>query len=146
MACSRCLGPWQRKSLVCARAKTRINYLCACIAINLSLTIVFNINPKKRRKPLLSDTANTTDLEQWYIGSSIILGFGVILVPTVMGHFGKNTSRGSSNSFWYVFFSLCSVQLTCQLVQARCAIKYNKIADEQCPIRNKRSSDTLSTL
>jgi hypothetical protein len=32
-----------------ASTDTRINYLCACIAINLSLTIVFNINPKKRR-------------------------------------------------------------------------------------------------
>lgn len=31
-----------------------INYLCACIAINLGLTIVFNINPKKWRESALS--------------------------------------------------------------------------------------------
>jgi len=48
-------------------------------------------------------TTNEPDLEGWYIGLSIVLGFGVILVPTVLGHFGKNTSRGNSNnSFWYV--------------------------------------------
>jgi hypothetical protein len=47
--------------------------------------------------------ADGIDLERWYIGLSILLGFGVILVPTILGHFGKNTSRGNSNnSFWYV--------------------------------------------
>jgi len=47
--------------------------------------------------------ADKPDLERWYIGLSILLGFGVILVPTILGHFGKNTSRGNSNnSFWYV--------------------------------------------
>jgi len=64
--------------------------------------------------------ANGIDLERWYIGLSILLGFGVILVPTILGHFGKNTSRGgnSNNSFWYVIFTaLFSADR--QLVQAR---------------------------
>lgn len=49
--------------------------------------------------------ANPTDLERWYIAISLILGFGVILVPTALGHFGKNTSRGGKNSFWLVISS-----------------------------------------
>lgn len=51
LECSPYLGLWLRRSeCTCRKLIPRINYLCACIAINLSLTIVFNVNPKKWRK------------------------------------------------------------------------------------------------
>lgn len=79
--------------------------------------MVFNVNPRKRRKYILPPALRmlfgqpltrwiglytTADFERYYIGGSLFLGFGVITVPTALGHFGKNTSRGGKNSFWYV--------------------------------------------
>lgn len=46
------------------------------------LAITFSINPLQAK------------LERWYLSLSFVLGFGVPLVPAILGHFGKDPMYG----------------------------------------------------
>ncbi|KAI9638993.1 uncharacterized protein MKK02DRAFT_42023 [Dioszegia hungarica] len=63
-------------------AMTTVNYLCTCIAVNLMLTITFGFNPVK------------LGLEKWYVGTSLLIGFMVPLVPAATGHFRNDPVLG----------------------------------------------------
>lgn len=72
-----------------------MNYLCTCIAINLMLIICFGVNPTKRSTSARSAgdqrvKLTLEELERWYVGVSIGLGFFIPAVPTALGHFGHD--------------------------------------------------------
>ncbi|ORY28028.1 hypothetical protein BCR39DRAFT_588919 [Naematelia encephala] len=58
------------------------NWFCAAMAINLCLTVVFDINPIQR------------GLEKWYVLIALFLGYAIPILPMARGKFGPEPNSG----------------------------------------------------